>query len=762
MEKLKLIVTLGILCALLNPQGDGGALAVIWPCESDADCTADGSSCGTETSQCECSSFDTVFSENYTQCLTSSQIGDACQDSVQCNLMPTGASCKTGVCDCADGQTYLLGKCRPLNGLNEPCETDLDCFFGYDRASVSCQESVCACANGYYHRYGNICRRKSMEKNDACVVDADCDALGASATCVGLVCTVADESSTSTTVSTTAGTSTGTTADTTPGITATTTAGSTLETTTGTTPATTAGTTPETTAGSTLETTADTTPSTGTATTPETTADTTQWTTPITDSTVFAILPTSSALARKQFAKAFVHSSPKHKDAAAQATLSLLHDSDSELLLTPRRSREIAVQTSIEKYELKELGPSVKNVATATTNTSTSSRRTSTNTQNNRRRLPAIFRYDNEDIKTYSTLGSSRDDDDADDKKYGSSCTDNGKSCTGLPHSICTNKICLCRQGYYARNGKCFAELGEIAESSDECEYEFDQLSKTCICQKNYFYERDLRNCRKPIQYHLSCTSNSQCSPFGASYCHPTIPRRCTCEEYAQYNEITQLCEYKDGLGAECESNDGCLVDHSICSNRFCVCQDNYFAKDEACVAGIGADCSEDDECIADNTACLERSNSTSEQARSCQCRKGYVHFKDECLKEAEELDDDCVEDEQCKPLLASCNANGKCGCTDEQHEKNGICETKRLLSEPCNKATECFVEKDPENVECRNSVCQCKFGFQASTDQKQCIRVLPNKKNSSGRPSALKIITFVLIGSAFLITSAAIKQAYY
>lgn len=73
------------------------------------------------------------------------------------------------------------------------------------------------------------------------------------------------------------------------------------------------------------------------------------------------------------------------------------------------------------------------------------------------------------------------------------------------------------------------------------------------------------------------------------------------------------------------------------------------------------------------------------------------MHFKDECLKEgmykaanlllavievlfitAEELDDECIEDEQCKPLLASCTEAGKCGCTDEQHEKNGICETKR------------------------------------------------------------------------------------
>lgn len=120
-------------------------------------------------------------------------------------------------------------------------------------------------------------------------------------------------------------------------------------------------------------------------------------------------------------------------------------------------------------------------------------------------------------------------------------------------------------------------------------------MSVTCAAVENVSVPRESDNCRSisndrlilaAIQYHLSCTSNSQCSPFGASYCHPQIPRRCTCEEYAQYNEISQLCEYKDGLGAECESNDGCIVDHSICSNRFCVCRDNYFEKDDACVAG--------------------------------------------------------------------------------------------------------------------------------------------------------------------------------
>lgn len=50
-------------------------------------------------------------------------------------------------------------------------------------------------------------------------------------------------------------------------------------------------------------------------------------------------------------------------------------------------------------------------------------------------------------------------------------------------------------------------------------------------------------------------------------------------------------------------------------------------------------------------------------------------------------------------------------------------------IGEPCTKAGECYTEKDIENVECRNSVCQCKFGYQAN-DQRTCIRVVPNKKS--------------------------------
>lgn len=52
------------------------------------------------------------------------------------------------------------------------------------------------------------------------------------------------------------------------------------------------------------------------------------------------------------------------------------------------------------------------------------------------------------------------------------------------------------------------------------------------------------------------------------------------------------------------------------------------------------------------------------------------------------------------------------------------------VLGDSCARSTECFVEKDPENVECRNSVCQCKLGYQANDVQKTCIRVVSSTKS--------------------------------
>ncbi|XP_055903504.1 prion-like-(Q/N-rich) domain-bearing protein 25 isoform X1 [Eupeodes corollae] len=577
---------------------------LVWPCKSNEECTSEESTCS-NFGTCQCD-FDHVFSLDYTKCLKTSLYSEKCEETGQCNLMPSGAKCNKGVCECNDGYTYVRGRCRLLNGLGNSCQTDIDCHFGYDRQSVMCKNKICECADGYYNRHGNICRRKSMAINDTCVVNTDCDELGSNVKCVNLVCA-----------------STSTNGD------------------------------------------------------------------------------------------------------------------------FPRNQREIAVQTSLESYELKPLNNFKRDISIENPASSTATGR---------------ITRDEED-KTLSTLSNT--DDDVDEKKYGSSCTDNGNPCPGLAHSTCADNVCFCNQGYYAKNGKCFAELGEIAESVDECEFEFEEATKKCLCQKNYFYERSLRSCRKPIQYHLSCTSNSQCSPFGAVFCHPSIPRRCTCEEYAEYDEPSQLCVYKQGLGAQCETNDSCPIENSICSSEHvCKCKQNYIEDNGACAKGVGAECIDDSECLPTNTVCESTTESKSEKSKACQCRKGYVHFKDECLKQAVEPEDECVETEQCKPLLANC-VDKKCVCGDKQHFSGGKCVDQKSLGEACTRAGECHLEKDPENIECRNSICQCKIGYQPSTTQRTCTHVGP-KKNSSGRPSALKIITFMLIGSAFLITSAALKQAFY
>lgn len=96
--------------------------AVWWPCLNNEDCTATDSYCG-PGGLCQCNEFYQVFSGDYTKCLNASLYGDTCEDSNQCNLMPSGASCKSEVCDCVNGHTYVRGRCRPLNGLDQPCNT---------------------------------------------------------------------------------------------------------------------------------------------------------------------------------------------------------------------------------------------------------------------------------------------------------------------------------------------------------------------------------------------------------------------------------------------------------------------------------------------------------------------------------------------------------------------------------------------------------------------------------------------------------------
>lgn len=163
---------------------------------------------------------------------------------------------------------------------------------------------------------------------------------------------------------------------------------------------------------------------------------------------------------------------------------------------------------------------------------------------------------------------------------------------------------------------------------------------------------------------------------------------------------------------------------------------------------GIGAACTENTECLVGNSQC----ENLKDGSKTCQCKKGYVHFEDDCHKEgkfenisnhyhiiknlwipASEINEDCTIDEQCKPLLGTCT-DSKCQCKPSQHFSSNKCEeqkgesfapenSRRIslwniillgLGEECARAGECYMPQNPESVECRNSMCQCKIGYKS------------------------------------------------
>uniref|UniRef100_A0A182PGL4 EGF-like domain-containing protein n=1 Tax=Anopheles epiroticus TaxID=199890 RepID=A0A182PGL4_9DIPT len=361
-------------------------------------------------------------------------------------------------------------------------------------------------------------------------------------------------------------------------------------------------------------------------------------------------------------------------------------------------------------------------------------------------------------------------------RQFGGPCVDEGVECPEVPYSVCRMGQCHCQDGYYHKQGRCMAELGEYAHDEQYCEPGATFRNNRCSCRYDQFYDNNMRECLKPAQgINTSCTQQSQCSPYGAAYCPTVSPKRCTCHPYARYDEATQLCIEKEGHEAYCERDADCSLANTRCSNqKTCVCKPNYYYVNERCKAAKGGECETAADCAFEEAVCQSPSVSDDgslmepAEPRQCDCGKGHLYeaANNRCLKEAEQYGDECSVDEQCQPLLGELGQciEGKCQCDENEHHfKDGKCNVKIGLDARCSKSSECFVDNDDDgqdNVECRNSACQCKFDYSPDVERQKCIR--PSGKNSSDRPSALKVITLMLTSAAVLITGSALRDAYY
>lgn len=152
---------------------------------------------------------------------------------------------------------------------------------------------------------------------------------------------------------------------------------------------------------------------------------------------------------------------------------------------------------------------------------------------------------------------------------------------------MCRRGFCQCEDGYYESNGKCKAELGEIVNSPEDCGDQAIWRNNKCGCKNSEFFDVGMQFCLKSAQgVETSCTQQSQCSPYGA-YCPEERPKRCRCFDHTSYNEQTQFCEPKKGLGEYCVTSESCTVSNTDCSNvNTCVCKANYLEQNGLCKPG--------------------------------------------------------------------------------------------------------------------------------------------------------------------------------
>ncbi|XP_031631573.1 uncharacterized protein LOC116345922 isoform X2 [Contarinia nasturtii] len=143
---------------------------------------------------------------------------------------------------------------------------------------------------------------------------------------------------------------------------------------------------------------------------------------------------------------------------------------------------------------------------------------------------------------------------------------------------------------------------------------------------------------------------------------------------------------------------------------------------------------------------------------RPSKWKSSLVYFMDPCIEDSENaVEGEYSEKEQEKPLLEE-HENGNVPTVTTSYEKRSNYR-KKNADDSKSRSAEGSTNRNVEGIELANEV--CPFGLAKNLEKQICI-IPSRKKKSSGRPSFLKLVTLILIGSAILITSAALKEAYY
>ncbi|KAJ8923755.1 hypothetical protein NQ315_010336 [Exocentrus adspersus] len=136
------------------------------------------SECSSPTELCidEICSCDNISYHNGSQCLQyATEYNAICFDGKQCEWLGENSECNHNRCVCTEGFRWHKGNCQKYVSKGEKCDSNDDCYSGYDLLSLTCStDGVCVCSNGYYNR-GQDCRKTSsiLGAKD-CAINLDC------------------------------------------------------------------------------------------------------------------------------------------------------------------------------------------------------------------------------------------------------------------------------------------------------------------------------------------------------------------------------------------------------------------------------------------------------------------------------------------------------------------------------------------------------------------------------------------------------------
>lgn len=165
----------------------------------------------------------------------------------------------------------------------------------------------------------------------------------------------------------------------------------------------------------------------------------------------------------------------------------------------------------------------------------------------------------------------------------------------------CVKGECRCPFDYHANweRNRCLktAELNETCSHHDECVAENSICYRTCKCRTSHVVSQDGKRCL-PLATTLyqKCQEDSQCGQVHFSQCgsngtciclpnhHDIQSVRITDDSFKDERFLNvelslnffQRCHVSVKLRGTCEDDLNCVIAHSSCIKRHCVCDENF------------------------------------------------------------------------------------------------------------------------------------------------------------------------------------------